>query len=61
MITLDDYKNEQMKDADFAKEYNTMQAEFNMIRAEIDRDEESGVSYKNHGQQLRTAKNISRM
>lgn len=33
MITLDEYKKEQMKDAEFAKEYNAMQPEFDVIRA----------------------------
>lgn len=36
MKTLDEFKAEQMKDPEFAKEYKALQPEFEKIRSELD-------------------------
>lgn len=46
MIKFDDYRDEQLKDPEFRKEYDAMQPEMDVIRALIDARNEQNLTQK---------------
>ncbi len=46
MTNYKDFLNEQMKDAEFKKEYDALDAEFSIIQAMLDARKEAGLTQK---------------